>query len=95
VALPLNNLLLLGFYFSLLEDEVLACYTLPDVMDILDHGLEVRSRIVRASDKHVVGLSQGHRCVERADGHKSEDTMVRAAPIHKERAYFSWMEPRS
>jgi hypothetical protein len=47
----------MNFKVSLLEDQVLTYNTLPDIPYILDHGLEMRDCIIRASDKDVVGFA--------------------------------------
>lgn len=40
-------------------------YTLPNVLHVVDDGLEVRCRIVRASDEDIVRLSIRGGCVKR------------------------------
>ena len=85
--------LLLRFCFPLLEDEVIANNALPDIMNFLDDGFEVRSCIVRTSDEYVVGLSRGHRRVEWGNAHKPATmtiNIVSTAPAPKKvRLYFS------
>ena len=44
---------------ALLEYEVLADHALPNILHVLDDGLEVRRRVVGASDEDVVGLAGG------------------------------------
>lgn len=47
------------FHVALLEHEVLAEHALPDVVDVVDDGLEVRGRVVGARDEDAVGLARG------------------------------------
>ena len=49
----------LNIDLTLPQDEVLAHHPLPDVLDVIDNGLEVRSRVVRAGDEDVVALARG------------------------------------
>ena len=44
---------------ALLEHQVRADDALPHVLHVLDDGLEVRGRVVRAGDEDVVGLARG------------------------------------
>lgn len=82
--------LLLHVYFPFFEDEVLTNNTLPDIVNILNDGFEVRSCIVRASDEYVVSLSRGHRRVECGDAHKPVTiNIVSNVPARNARLYFS------
>lgn len=46
--------LLLNLNIALLQDELLAHDAFPDVLHVLDDGLEVRRGVVRACDENVV-----------------------------------------
>lgn len=82
--------LLLRFRFPFLEDEVFADNTLPDILNLLNDGFEVRSCIVRTSDEYIIGRSRGYRRVEWANCHKPVTiNMVSAAPVPEARLYFS------
>lgn len=49
---------------TLLEDEVLADHSLPDVLNVLNDCLEVRCSVVRASDEDVVLSTRGCRGIQ-------------------------------
>lgn len=54
--------LLVNFHFPFLEDQRRPHNTLPDVLDIFHHGLEMRGGVVGASDEDVVlGARRGRR----------------------------------
>jgi hypothetical protein len=57
----------LNFYFTFLEHQILAHNSLPDVLDFLNDGLEVRGGIVRAGDEDVVSLTGSDRRVQWRD----------------------------
>ena len=54
----------------LLEHEVLAHHPLPDILYVVNDGLEVRSRVVRAGDEDVVRFASGRRGIQGGDGDK-------------------------
>ena len=60
----------LDLHFTLLQNEIGAGDTLPDVLNVFDDGLEVGSSVVGASDEDVVLLASACGGVEGADGHK-------------------------
>lgn len=62
--------LTLDLDFTLLQNEIGASNALPDVLNVLDDGLEVGSSVVGASDEYVVLLAGTRGGVEGADGDK-------------------------
>ena len=56
--------------FALLEHERRAHDALPDVLDVLNDGLEVRGRVVRLGDEDVVRFASGRRGIQGGDGDK-------------------------
>ena len=46
---------LLDFNVTLFQNQILANYPLPNILDVLDNSLEVTCRIVRAGNEDVVG----------------------------------------
>ena len=60
----MKQTLRLDLDLALLEDQVLAHHPLPDVLDIVDDGLEVRGRVVGACDVDIVSLTRGGGSVQ-------------------------------
>lgn len=82
--------LLLHVYFPFLEDKVLTNNTPPDILNILNDGLKMRSCVIRSSDEYIVGLSRGHWRVECANAHEPVTIyVVSIVPARKARLYFS------
>jgi hypothetical protein len=62
--------LTLDLDFTLLQNEIRAGNTLPDVLNVFDDGFEVGSSVVGASDEYVVLLAGARGGVEGTNGDK-------------------------
>lgn len=52
------NGLLLNFDIPLLKYQIRTHNAFPDVLNVLDHGFKMRSRIVGAGDENVIALTR-------------------------------------
>lgn len=65
--------LLLNFDFSFLQDERTTHDPFPDILNIVDDGLEMRGGVIGASDEDVVIEARRSGNVEGSDGDKSRN----------------------
>lgn len=59
--------LLLNLDFTFLEDKFFAHNTSPNIVDIIDHSLEVGRRIIRLGDEDVIRSAIAGGSVQRFD----------------------------
>lgn len=69
-----KTLLLNILEFSFLQNERCAHDPLPDILDVLDDGLEMRGGVVRSGDEDIVRFARGRGDVERSNRDEPERT---------------------
>ena len=68
--------LLLQFDLSLLQHQVFACHSFPNILNVFYDRLEMRSCVIGASDENVVVLARCCRHIQRRDGHESGQKII-------------------
>lgn len=71
VSVEIWILLLRNFNLALFQHEISPSYSLKNVLDIFNDGLEMGCRVIRSSDVNVISCTRACWCIQGSNGDKS------------------------